>query len=341
MKNSGSLRFRMFVPLFLTLLSVSALSCAAATAALTWAHARPSATVLAMIATTLICALFAYLGAGTFAQESRDLAWYIRETAGPVLRGQASATRWLFFAEVADAWNVASARQEETLHLERRQVARSQAEMAELIRMVAKAVEERSPYLRGHTDRVTEYAVAIAEELQMSSEDVERVRMAALAHDLGMIGISDPAKKKTGLLAAKEFQILRAHPAKTASLLRPIESLRDIIPAVELHHEALDGSGYPYGLSGREIPLMARILAVADTFDAMTTSDLYQAAIDPDQALDVLVRLSGTRFDPHVVAALARYLEQQPTGAPLRVAETLTLASLLPRVEDHVPSNVN
>ena len=182
---------------------------------------------------------------------------------------------------------------------------RSYETLTELMGMMAKAVDERAAYLRGHSERVSEYAEAIARRLDLDEEQVERIRLAGLLHDIGSLGVDDAVMLKETRLTAEEFGILKAHTVKGAAILRPIAMLQDLIPGVELHHEALDGMGYPYGLKGKEIPLMARIVAVADAFDAMTTPRPYQAAMNSHYVLEVMGRLGGTRYDPVVVEALA------------------------------------
>jgi putative nucleotidyltransferase with HDIG domain len=170
--------------------------------------------------------------------------------------------------------------------------------------MMAKAVDERATYLRGHSERVARYSAAIARKLGLDEEKVEDIRLSALLHDIGTLGIEDYLVMKDAPLAPEEFEIVKAHTVKGAAILRPIETLHDLIPGIELHHESLDGLGYPYGLKGDQIPLMARIIAVADSFDAMTTPRPYQAAMNADYVLEVMQRLSGTRFDGAVVEAL-------------------------------------
>lgn len=176
--------------------------------------------------------------------------------------------------------------------------------LTELMRMIAKAVDERTIYLRGHSERVAAYAASIAWKLGLEQAQVERIRLSALLHDIGCMGVEDYLVMKQTPLTAEEFEIVKAHTVKGAAILRPIAMLRDLVPGVELHHESLDGLGYPYGLEGEEIPLMARIIAVADSFDAMTTPRPYQAAMNADYVLDILRRLAGTRYDPAVVEAL-------------------------------------
>lgn len=184
--------------------------------------------------------------------------------------------------------------------------------LKDLMRMFAKAVDERTAYLRGHSERVAAYAAAIAWKMGLDDELVERIRLSALLHDIGCLGIEDYLVMKTTPLTPEEFEIVKAHTVKGAAILRPITMLHDLVPGVELHHESLDGMGYPYGLKGEQIPMMARIVSVADSFDAMTTPRPYQAAMNADYVLDILARLSGTRYDRTVVDALA---ELVMTGA--------------------------
>ena len=131
------------------------------------------------------------------------------------------------------------------------------------------------------------------------------VRVSAQLHDVGKIGIEDRILKKPGALTTEEFAIMKTHTTKGANILRPVAQLKEMIPGIELHHESLDGRGYPHGLAGDEIPLLARIIAVADTFDALTTNRPYQQAFDPQEALRIIHNLSGKRLDPAAVAALA------------------------------------
>lgn len=181
--------------------------------------------------------------------------------------------------------------------------------LTELMRMFAKAVDERTSYLRGHSERVSVYAAEIARELRIDPAIVERIRLSALLHDIGTIGIEDSVVRKDAPLTPEEFEIVKAHTVKGASILRPIVALNDLIPGVELHHESLDGMGYPYGLKSDEIPMMARIIAVADSFDAMTTARPYQRAMDPEYVLEVMQRLGGVRYDGSAVAALTELVE--------------------------------
>jgi HD-GYP domain-containing protein (c-di-GMP phosphodiesterase class II) len=172
------------------------------------------------------------------------------------------------------------------------------------IQMLAGAVDEKDPYTRGHSDRVTRYSVLLAVELGIIKEEVEQIRIAAQLHDVGKIGIEDRILKKPGALTPDEYEIMKTHTSKGANILRPVVQLQNMLPGIELHHESLDGRGYPLGLKGDELPLMARIITVADTFDAMTTNRPYQAAMDPEYVVRVITSLVDKKFDARVVAAL-------------------------------------
>jgi putative nucleotidyltransferase with HDIG domain len=172
------------------------------------------------------------------------------------------------------------------------------------ITMLAGAVDEKDPYTRGHSDRVTRYSVLLATEMGITQEEIENIRVAAQLHDVGKIGIEDRILKKPGALTPEEYEVMKTHTTKGANILRPVEQLKHVIPGIELHHESLDGRGYPRGVKGDDLPLMPRIITVADTFDAMTTNRPYQAAMDPAYVVRVIASMANTKFDPRVVAAL-------------------------------------
>ena len=177
------------------------------------------------------------------------------------------------------------------------------------IQMLAGAVDEKDPYTKGHSDRVTRFSVIIAKEMGLTDEEVEKIRISAQLHDVGKIGIEDRILKKPGALTPEEFEIMKTHTTKGAAILRPVEMLKDMLPGIELHHESLDGRGYPFGLKGEQIPLMPRIIMVADTFDAMTTNRPYQAAMDAEYVIRIINSLANTKFDPYVVAAMTKVFE--------------------------------
>jgi len=172
------------------------------------------------------------------------------------------------------------------------------------IRMLAAAIDEKDPYTRGHSGRVAKYSTLIGQELGLSPQELDKLRISALLHDVGKIGVEDRVLKKPGSLTPEEFDLMKQHTVKGANIMRPVSQLKEMLPGIELHHEHIDGRGYPYGLSGQQIPLMARIIGVADTLDAMTTNRPYQSAMDIEFALNRIKSLTGSKFDAVVVNAL-------------------------------------
>ena len=183
--------------------------------------------------------------------------------------------------------------------------AESDAAYLGVIGALAAALDARDPYTAGHSQRVAELSVLLAWEMQLSEEDRETLRLGALLHDVGKIGISDSVLRKPGKLTQEEFDHIKLHPVLGARILRPLAFLAPHLPVVELHHERLDGRGYPLGLRGDDIPLFARIVHVADAFDAMTSARAYRPARPAAEAMAELWRNVGTDFDPRVVQAMA------------------------------------
>ena len=184
------------------------------------------------------------------------------------------------------------------------------------IRMLAAAIDEKDPYTRGHSGRVAKYSMLIGQELALSTEELDKLRIAALLHDVGKIGVEDRVLKKPGSLTPEEFGLMKQHTVKGANIMRPVSQLKEMLPGIELHHEHMDGRGYPYGLQGQQIPMMARIIGVADTLDAMTTNRPYQSAMELDYAMDRIRALTGSKFDAVVVTAL----ESAVTAGKLRLS---------------------
>jgi putative nucleotidyltransferase with HDIG domain len=172
------------------------------------------------------------------------------------------------------------------------------------VRALAAALDARDPYTAGHSERVATFAVAMSEELKLDADTQETLRLGALLHDIGKIGVPDEVLRKSEALTPAEFETIKTHPSAGARILRSIPFLAPHIPIVELHHERPDGQGYPYGLRGDEIPLAARIVHVADAFDAMTSARAYRSGRMPVEAIAELRRCVGTDFDASAVEAL-------------------------------------
>jgi HD-GYP domain-containing protein (c-di-GMP phosphodiesterase class II) len=206
--------------------------------------------------------------------------------------------------ELAQTFNTMSEELERFVEDLKRAAEENRALFMGSIQMLAGAVDEKDPYTRGHSDRVTRYSMLIAKEMKLDNAFMETLQVSAQLHDVGKIGIEDHILKKPGALTEEEFEVMKTHTTKGANILRPVTQLAEMLPGIELHHEALDGRGYPYGLKGDQIPLLARVIAVADTFDALTTNRPYQQAHTPEQALQIIRNLAGKRLDPKAVEAL-------------------------------------
>jgi putative nucleotidyltransferase with HDIG domain len=190
------------------------------------------------------------------------------------------------------------------------------------IRALAAALDARDPYTAGHSERVSALSVLIARQLSLSEAEVDIIRLGALLHDIGKIGVADHILRKPGPLSADEFEQIRRHPGLGARILRKVPFLEPHLAIVELHHERPDGKGYPFGLLGDNIPLDARIVHVADAFDAMTSARAYRPARAAAVALVELQRYSGTQFDPASVDALREALAQS-SSVPERQLQAL------------------
>ena len=206
--------------------------------------------------------------------------------------------------ELAETFNTMSEELEHFVEDLKRAAEENRALFLGSIQMLAGAVDEKDPYTRGHSDRVTRYSLMIGKELNLDATFMETLQISAQLHDVGKIGIEDRILKKPGALTAEEFEVMKTHTTKGANILRPVTQLAEMLPGIELHHEALDGRGYPYGLKEDQIPLLARVIAVADTFDALTTNRPYQHAHTPEEALKIIQNLAGKRLDPVAVTAL-------------------------------------
>jgi HD-GYP domain-containing protein (c-di-GMP phosphodiesterase class II) len=178
------------------------------------------------------------------------------------------------------------------------------------VKSLAAAIDGKDPYTRGHSERVSRFSIAIAQRLGLSDDEVEKIRISAVLHDVGKIGIDDNILKKPAALTDDEFEIMKGHPQKGYKIMSQIPAMKEFLPGMYMHHEMINGQGYPQGLKGDEIPLMARIVSVADTFDAMTTDRPYQKALEFADAVERIKAFVGTRYCPQVVAAFVAACEE-------------------------------
>jgi HD-GYP domain-containing protein (c-di-GMP phosphodiesterase class II) len=195
------------------------------------------------------------------------------------------------------------------------------------VKSLAAAIDNKDPYTRGHSERVMIYSSTIAEGMGLPADEVEKIRISALLHDVGKIGIEDRILRKPAALTDQEFTIMKNHPAKGANIMSENPEMAEYLPGMHFHHETMDGKGYPLGLKGDQIPLMARIVSVADCFDAMTTNRPYQRAMTFEVAIDRINTFIGTRYDEKVVRALEQAIHShkiKPDPAVNNVPEAET-----------------
>jgi HD-GYP domain-containing protein (c-di-GMP phosphodiesterase class II) len=174
------------------------------------------------------------------------------------------------------------------------------------------SLEAKDPYARGHSERVTKYSVAIAKELGLSQEEIAEIERAGKLHDIGKLGIDDAILSKPGLLTDKEYAIVKTHPQRGTVILEPLDFLSKERTIMRHHHERFDGGGYPDRLKGEEIPLGARIMALADAFDAMKSERPYRQPLPEEEILSEIKKNAGSQFDPKVVEAFLSLVNKEP-----------------------------
>jgi putative nucleotidyltransferase with HDIG domain len=183
-----------------------------------------------------------------------------------------------------------------------------------MLSMLTRAIEARDPYTRGHSSRVTDMAEAVARALGWSEERIASLRVGGPLHDIGKLAVSDEVLCKEGRLDDDELAQIREHPKIGAKLLLRVTALREAIPYVLYHHERWDGTGYPSGKRGEEIPVEARVLAIADAFDAMTSDRPYRNALSREDALAEVERCAGTQFDPMIARVFLEVFGHDTAG---------------------------
>jgi putative nucleotidyltransferase with HDIG domain len=313
---------RLFRSLFRWMLLASALPLAAFAAALLWALARhPSgspfeplvrAGALAGALALLVAALLAAGAARGVARPVRQCVTGALEIARGRFGHQVPVEVKNEVGELAYTFNHMS-RQLASYDAEnRRLIAELEAGWLATIRSLASAIDAKDPSTRGHSQRVSDLALAVGRELSLAPHELEALSWGGLLHDVGKIGVPEAILGKRDALTAEERAVVREHPAIGAEIVRDVEFLRAAAPAVRSHHEWFDGRGYPDGLAGEAIPLVARVVGAADTFDACTSERPYQPAMTLDEALGVLARLRGTQLDPRVHDALVRVVRAAP-----------------------------
>jgi response regulator RpfG family c-di-GMP phosphodiesterase len=204
------------------------------------------------------------------------------------------------------------------------------------IEALTEAIEARDAYTYGHSRQVTRYAVRLAQEFGLSAERIELMDFAGLLHDVGKIGIRDYVLLKPGALSDEEFAVMKRHPAIGVKIIERVQGLRATLPIIEGHHERIDGKGYPHGLKGDQIPLEARILAIADSFEAMTADRAYRPAMETERALKILLDGRGTHWEPSLVDCFVELIHRE--GDQLKLSAKAMRQTLVPLIEGQAVS---
>jgi HD-GYP domain-containing protein (c-di-GMP phosphodiesterase class II) len=265
---------------------------------------RKSLALVALV--TLAAVVLGFLFAGQISQPIQKLAGGARRLAGGDYGTRVHIRSNNEVGVLADAFNQMGDDIQKAIEEIRQAAATNKELFMGSIRMLANAIDEKDPYTRGHSERVAYYSMVIAKHLGMSAEDVERVHLSGIIHDVGKIGIEDKILRKAAALTEEEYEIMKQHPTKGAHILEGVPLLKEMAGAGLMHHENVDGSGYPDGLKGDDIPLLGRIVSVADAFDAMTTDRPYSKAMTLEAALARLRFLAGKKFDLTCVEAFER-----------------------------------
>jgi HD-GYP domain-containing protein (c-di-GMP phosphodiesterase class II) len=257
----------------------------------------------------LVAALAAMLGtvvAGQISRPIHELARGARRLAGGEYSTRVSIESGNEVGVLADAFNHMGGEIQKAIDQIRQAATRNKALFMGSIRMLANAIDEKDPYTRGHSERVAFYSALVAKHMGMSPEEVEKVHLSGIIHDVGKIGIEDKILRKPAALTEEEYEIMKQHPRKGEYILDAVPLLKEMAGAGLMHHENWDGSGYPDGLKAEQIPLLGRIVSVADAFDAMTTDRPYSKAMTFEAALARLRFLAAKKFDPACVDAIER-----------------------------------
>jgi putative nucleotidyltransferase with HDIG domain len=267
----------------------------------------------AAVSTAVLVALslfFSYLAARWVSQPIQRLAGTTHEIAEGNFGGRIEVSGLTFeMADLAEDFNRMSGHVSSYVE-QLRQAAQANRDLfIGSLRAFVAAVDAKDPYTRGHSERVASYSRTISRYLQLPEEVQHKIWIGALLHDVGKIGVEDRILRKEGVLTPDEYGQMKMHTVMGAEIMTPIEQLKEMVPAIRSHHEAWNGSGYPDGLKGEQIPLFARIVAVADTFDAITTNRPYQQAYSLQFAVETITRLTGSRFDAKIVTAFLRAFE--------------------------------
>jgi len=291
---------------------------------------------------SLLAATFALLAGFLFAKQLTQPVRDLADAAGRIASGnfaqRIQVRSRTELGELGTSFNLMTDQLERHIEDLRHAAEENRQLFVGTVKALAAAIDGKDRYTRGHSERVARFSISIAERMNLPQPEIEALRISALLHDVGKIGIDDKVLKKPAQLTDEEFEIMKTHPQKGFKIMSNIPAMKEFLPGMYMHHEMINGEGYPQGLKGDEIPMQARIVSVADTFDAMTTDRPYQKAMELDDALARIKTFIGTRYDERVVAALvaacesgkidpgrvklrSRRATEQPAGIILPISE--------------------
>lgn len=261
-------------------------------------------TWLVSIAFALLALLLGLVSARQLALPILNLVEIAQKIASGDLSTRIETKSFTEIGKLGEAFNTMSDELEDYIA----KLAKAAKENRELfvgtVKALAAAIDGKDRYTRGHSERVSRVSVAIGQRLGMGEEELETLRISALLHDVGKIGIDDSILKKPAALTDEEYEIMKTHPQQGYKIMKNIPAMEEFLPGMYMHHEMVNGQGYPQGLKDEEIPLQAKIVSVADTFDAMTIDRPYSKGMNLEQALEIIESYVGTRYDRSVVEAL-------------------------------------
>ena len=295
--------------------------------------------VIAVIAAALAVFL-AVLSAGRLSQPVAELAEGARRIASGDFTQNIEVTSGNEIGEFAETFNFMML--EIRRFIERLRTAAEENKQMFLgaVSSLAAAIDAKDPYTAGHSERVAHYSATIATILDLPEEDVENVRVSALMHDVGKIGIEDSILRKAGPLTDEEFEIMKTHPTVGAAIMDHVPQLEAMMAGIKCHHENVNGTGYPDGLTGDEIPLQAKIVSVADTFDAMTTNRPYQKAMEITYVFARMRSFIGKKFDKRIVEALITAYEEGLVRPNMKVKSVIKTSPTVAKQPLPPPDNL-
>ena len=264
---------------------------------------------ISMVA-AMLTLLIGFFFAKKLTQPVQELATGAHRIASGDFSQRIAVTSRTELGELGDSFNLMTDQLETYINDLQQSAAENRELFLGTVKGLAAAIDGKDPYTRGHSERVSRMSVAIAQRLGLSDDECEKIRISALLHDVGKISIDDNILKKPAALTPEEYEIMKQHPQKGYKIMSQIRAMKEFLPGMYMHHEMVNGEGYPQGLKGDEIPVMAKVVAVADTFDAMTTDRPYQQAMKFEDAIEKIQGFVGTRYDAVVVAAFVAACEE-------------------------------